>query len=355
MRARRSLPSTIAVLVAALALVACGSDDPGPTEAEDGPSGEAESSAASSAASPAVFPATVQHKFGETTVEEEPERVVSVGYTEHDTLLQLGVVPVAVTDWYGDQPFATWPWAQELLGDAEPEVLSLSDGFQYEKIAALQPDLIIGTNAGMTEEDYDLLSEIAPTVTSVEGSTQYFSSWTDQTLQIARALGREADGQAIIDQVASDHADEAAAHPEYADLTAVFSQGGPYDGILYVYPDGLSTDFLTDLGFQYLPGLQDYAPELGSQAEISAENVELIEADVVVFATESQDQFEELQGWATISLLPAVGENRAIYTDETLAGAVYFDTPLSRAYVLDRLAPMLELAVAGEAPREYPS
>jgi iron complex transport system substrate-binding protein len=349
---RRLLLLVVSALVAALALAACGSDEPGssggPAEAED-------STTPSASEEAAVFPVTVQHKFGETTVEEEPERVVSVGYTEHDVLLQLGVVPVAVTDWYGDQPFATWPWAQELLGDAEPEVLSLGDGFQYEKIAALQPDLIIGTNAGMTEKDYELLSQIAPTITSVEGSTQYFSSWTDQTLQIARAFGREADGQAIIDEVAADHAEVAAAHPEYADLTAVFSQGGPYDGILYVYPEGLSTDFLTDLGFRYLPGLEDYAPEVGSQAEISAENVDLIEADVVVFATESQEQFDELQGWATISLLPAVGENRAVYTDETLAGAVYFDTPLSRAYVLERLAPMIEMAVKGEAPREYPS
>ena len=39
-------------------------------------------------------------------------------------------------------------------------------------------------------------------MTSVEGSTQYFSSWQDQTLQIARALGREADGQALVDEVA---------------------------------------------------------------------------------------------------------------------------------------------------------
>jgi iron complex transport system substrate-binding protein len=347
MRARRSLLLTVPVLVAALGLAACGSDDPAPDAAGD--------TSTPVDASAVVFPVTVAHKFGETTVEREPERVVSVGYTEHDTLLQLGVVPVGVTDWYGDQPFATWPWAQELLGDAEPEVLSLSDGFQYERIAALQPDLIIGTNAGMTEKDYDLLSAIAPTITSVEGSTQYFSSWTDQTLQIARALGREADGQALIDEVDAAHAAEAAAHPEYADLTAVFSQGGPYDDILYVYPEGLSTDFLTDLGFRYLPGLEDYAPEVGSQAEISAENVDLVEADVVVFATESQEQFDELQGWATISLLPAVGEGRAVYTDETLAGAIYFDTPLSRAYVLEHLAPMVALASKAESPREYPS
>jgi iron complex transport system substrate-binding protein len=75
------------------------------------------------AASGGGFPVTVPHKFGETTVTEAPTRVVSVGVTEQDILLELGVVPVAVTEWYGDKPFATWPWAEDLLGDAEPEVL----------------------------------------------------------------------------------------------------------------------------------------------------------------------------------------------------------------------------------------
>ncbi len=98
---------------------------------------------------------TVPHKFGETTVAEEPERVVvSVGLTEQDTLLQLGVVPVAVTS--GTASSRTHlAMGADLLGDAEPEVLT-HDGLEFEKIAALDPDLIVGTNAGLTEKDYDL-------------------------------------------------------------------------------------------------------------------------------------------------------------------------------------------------------
>ena len=98
---------------------------------------------------------TVEHRFGETVVPAKPERVVSVGVTEQDVLLQLGIVPVGVTEWYGDQPDATWPWAHDLLDGAHPEVLHTSDGFEIEKIAALEPDLIIGVNAGMTERDYE--------------------------------------------------------------------------------------------------------------------------------------------------------------------------------------------------------
>ena len=72
---------------------------------------------------PDSLPVTVEHALGTTTVEAEPTRVVTVGVTEQDTVLALGVTPVGVTDWYGDQPYATWPWAQDELGDATPEVL----------------------------------------------------------------------------------------------------------------------------------------------------------------------------------------------------------------------------------------
>jgi iron complex transport system substrate-binding protein len=347
MRTRRMLAVAVPLLVGTLLSASCSSGEPSSAD-------EPAPKAASGAPGDASFPVSVPHKFGETTVPEEPVRVVSVGVTEQDILLQLGVVPVAVTEWYGEKPFATWPWAEELLGDAEPEVLSTSDGFELERIAALQPDLIIGTNAGLTQKDYDLLSQIAPTIPSVEGSTRYFSSWQDQTLQVARALGRDDDGQALVDEVEAKYAAVAAAHPEWEGLTATFSQGGPYDGQLYVYPAGLSTDFLTDLGFTMTTGLEDYAPEEGSQAEISAENVGLIDADVVVFATEDEEMFDELQGFGTISSLSAVAENRAVYTDEALAGAIYFDTPLSLEYALDRLAPMLDLAARGQAPRTFP-
>src|SRR5690348_807829 len=228
----RPLAAVAAAVLSLGLLVACGSDESDP---------EPESAGEQTTSDAGSFPVTVEHRLGETVIEEEPERVVVVGLTEQDILLELGVTPVAVTEWYGEQPHATWPWAQELLGDAEPEVLSQSDGIEFEKVAALEPDLIIGTNSGMTEKDYELLSAIAPTVTNVAGSTPYFSPWQDQVLQVARALGREDDGRALVDEVEGRYAAVREAHPEWEGQTATFSQGGPYDGILYVYPDGLST------------------------------------------------------------------------------------------------------------------
>ncbi|KQQ01580.1 MULTISPECIES: ABC transporter substrate-binding protein [unclassified Rathayibacter] len=297
------------------------------------------------------FPVTLEHQYGETVIPAEPQRVVVVGLTEQDILLELGVTPIATTEWYGEQPYAVWPWATDLLGDAEPTVLDQTDGPEYEKIASLEPDLIVGTNAGMTEEMYDKLTEIAPTVTSVEGSGLYFSSWQDQTRQVATAVGRSAEGEALIAGVEDAYAEAAAAHPEFAGLTATFSQGGPWDGNLWVYPDGLNTDFLTDLGFTITPGLEEYVPEEGGQAQISPENVGLIDADVVVFATESAESVDELLGFGTTSSLGAVTGGHAVFTDPELAGAIYFLTPLSQKYVLDQLTPRLVDAVAGEAPQ----
>ncbi|MET3962587.1 iron complex transport system substrate-binding protein [Marmoricola sp. OAE513] len=345
MRRTRTLTFRLAaagVALAAFAISACGSDSAKDDDTQAGSS------------SARAFPVTIEHRLGSTTIKKEPKRVVVIGLTEQDILLELGVVPVATTEWYGEQPYAVWPWATELLGDAKPEVLSQTDGLQFERIAALKPDLIIGTNSGLEKEDYEKLSALAPTVTNEPGGLPYFSSWQDQTVQVAKAVGKEAEGRALVAKVEKQYADAKAAHPEFAKLGATFSQGAPYEGLLYVYPAGLGTDFLSDLGFTMTPGLEKFAPEKGSQAEISAENVDLIDNDVIVFATENKGNFDELQRFSTIANLGAVKNGGAIYTDEILAGAIYFLTPLSLSYTLDKLLPQLELAAEGKAPKEFP-
>src|ERR1700745_1976487 len=103
----------------------------------------------------------VKSRFGGTKITSPPKRVVSAGHTEQDDLLAVGVIPVAVTNWWGDQPFAVWPWAQPKLGAAQPTVLSLENGLEFDKIAELKPDLIIATNAGVDQDTYNHLTSIA--------------------------------------------------------------------------------------------------------------------------------------------------------------------------------------------------
>jgi iron complex transport system substrate-binding protein len=304
-------------------------------------------STAATTAAAAAFPATVAHKYGTTTVASAPKRIVVVGLTEQDVVLALGHKPIATTEWYGKQPYAVWPWATAALGDAKPEVLSTSDGFQFERIAALRPDLIIGTNSGMKRADYDKLSALAPTIAPPKGEGDYFSPWDIQTQMIADALGQPDQGRQLIAQVKDGYAKAAADHPEFAGKTATFSQNAFYDGLIYVYPEDVNTEFLTMLGFEINPKITALPHKASEQVGVSAEQLPVIDADVIVFATETPKDIDKLEQVPTFRALEAVKEHRAVYTDGTLAGAIYFMTPLSLKYVLERLTPQLADAVVG--------
>src|SRR6201996_2689819 len=132
-------------------------------------------------------PVTITHICGETTVPEPPKRIVSAGFTGQDDLLALGVVPIAITNWFGDQPFAVWPWAREKLGDAKPVVLNLDNGIRVQQIAGLKPDLIVATDAGVDEDTYQKLSAIAPTIPQSDGYA-FFEPWKEQATAIGQAV-----------------------------------------------------------------------------------------------------------------------------------------------------------------------
>jgi iron complex transport system substrate-binding protein len=338
------LSSTARRLVAALVLVlvlgaaGCGSADD-------------ESPAAAAKAETGVFPVTVTHRFGTTTVPAKPKRIAVVGLNEQDILLALGEKPVATTEWYGDQPYAVWPWARPALGDAKPAVLENTDGFQFERIAALRPDLIVGTNSGMKRADYRKLSAIAPTIASVRGGTDYFSRWDEQTVTVAKAIGKEAAGRSLVKRIKEAYAKAAAEHPEFRGKTATFSQNGFYSGQLYLYPEGLNTEFLTYLGFEINPKVTALAKQPGVQVPISAEQLPILDSDVIVFATEKPSDIPALMKVKLFPRIPAIADKRAVFTDATLSGAMYFISPLSLPYVLERLVPQLEAAIAGKAPR----
>src|ERR687894_17666 len=173
-------------LLSALALASCGSDDDASSSSGSG--------AREAGAEPGAFPVTIEHKFGSTTIESEPKRVVVAGLREQDALLALGVVPVATTEWYGEHPGAIFPWAKDELGDAKlPTVLSYRDGIEIEKVAAQRPDLILGVYSGMTKKEYESLSKIAPTVAQPKGEPDYGSSWQEET-RIAGQAGGKSEG-----------------------------------------------------------------------------------------------------------------------------------------------------------------
>ena len=370
-RCRRAL----ALLSAITLVAACGDDDdagstsepqptasiesttpPATSPATDQPSPvttaleDTSSSAEGSTADASAFPVSVEHALGVTEIPAEPQRVVTIGVTEQDAVLALGVEPVGVTEWYGDLPYATWPWALDELGDATPEVLHAVDSFDYERIAALEPDLIIGTNAGIDEQSYELLSAIAPTIAHPAGAPLYFSRWDDQSRLIGQALGREDEMEAIIAGIDAQFAEAAAAHPEFAGQSIIFLQNAFYDGEAIAYQDGLSTEFLTDLGFVIPPELDEFATPEG-QAYIPMEQLGVLDAgDILLWATESPDDRTALEAEPLYNALVPVQEGRQVFTDGVTAGAIYFTSVLSLPFVLEQLVPALAAVAAGEGP-----
>src|SRR5918996_2951065 len=231
----------------ALLLTAWGSDDDAPPPPAEGAAAGVEAGA---------LPVTIEHKFGSTTVEEAPQRIVVAGLREQDSLLALGIVPVATTEWYGKHPGAIFPWAEHALGDApRPEVLDFTDGIEFEKIAGLRPDLILAVYSGLTQKDYDTLSKIAPTIAQPPGQVGWGSSWQDEILTVGRAVGRPKHAEKLRAEAEAQLAATAAEHPEFEGQTAAVAT--PYQGV-YVYgPQDARTRLLTELGFGFPEALND--------------------------------------------------------------------------------------------------
>ena len=106
-RRTRVLAAAVATPVVAALLAACGSAEPTTTTSS---SGSAEDFA----------PVTVEHAFGETTIEEQPERVATWGWGSTDAAIALGVVPVAIPkQGYGADAEGYMPWIKEALDATE--------------------------------------------------------------------------------------------------------------------------------------------------------------------------------------------------------------------------------------------
>ena len=146
-----------------------------------------------------AFPVTVDTAFGEVTVDEEPVRVVALGWSDAETALALGVQPVGASDWLGFGGEGVGPWAEGRYDEA-PEIIETLEP-SYEAIAALEPDLILDTRSDGTQERYDLLSAIAPTVGQPEGVGPYQTTWQQQLELVGQALGKDDEAAALQDEV----------------------------------------------------------------------------------------------------------------------------------------------------------
>ena len=326
----------VAALACSATLAACGSDDETST-----PTSQAEKAGG-------AFPVTLAHKYGETTIESQPKRVVVVGLREQDALLALGVVPVATTEWFGKHPGAIFPWATAKLGSAKPPtVLSSTDGIEIEKVAAQRPDLIIGVYSGMTKKEYGQLSQLAPTVAQPKGEVDYGSSWQEEQLITGKAVGQPEKAQALVDRTEKLIADTAAQHPEFKGKTAATVTD--YQGIFVYGPQDVRTRTLEALGFVYPQALEQAFPnEFGGQ--LSDEKTDAVDVDALVWFADGDRSVKELQDAPVYKDLRVRKEGRDVFIrlKDRVYEATSFPSVLSMPTLMKELTPRLQAAVDGD-------
>lgn len=322
---------------------------------EDEAMAEEDDAAEAPEATVAGFPLTIEHKFGETTIEAVPERVVSVGYNEHDFLLALDVIPVGLRDWYGEQPFSVWPWGQDALGDAEPAQVADTEGLNYEAIAAMNPDVIVGVWSGMTAEEYELLAAIAPTVAQSDEFLDYGTPWQEQTTLLGEVTGKQDEAAAAVAKIDELIAEVRAAHPEWEGLTAAVAFLNDGNPGVYNSEDPRSR-FLSDLGFTIPEQFDEKAGE-AFFFESSAETLpEDLDVDVIVWVAGSEELYAEvITALPTRVALPAYEQGGEIFASTLVTGAFSHSSPLSLEFVLDALVPELILATDGDPGTLVPS
>jgi iron complex transport system substrate-binding protein len=284
---------------------------------------------------------TVTHLFGQTVIKEPPKRVVSAGFTEQDDLLAVGVVPIAVTNWFGEQPFAVWPWAQPKLGATQPVVLNLDNGIPVDQIAGLKPDLIVAINAGLDADTYQKLSAIAPTVAQAGGDA-FFEPWKQQASAIGQAVFQADQMKALIDGVDKGFTAVAQKNPQWKGKKALLMQGRLWQGTVVATLAGWRTDFLNEMGLVISDSIKSFGTD-DHRAVIPRDQIKAVldSADLVIWSTESPDDQKALLAEPEVAAAQATTQNRHIFTTKDQAGAIAFSSVLSYPLIADQLPPLI--------------
>ncbi|MFC4679805.1 iron-siderophore ABC transporter substrate-binding protein [Exiguobacterium aestuarii] len=326
----------------ALILAGCGSE-----EAENASTNEETEEAAEG------YPIMIKHAFGETVIEEKPERVATISWGNHDVALALDVVPVGFSAAnYGVQDDSGMlPWTAEkleALGEENPNIYQDTDGLDFEAIADSNPDVILAAYSGITQEDYDTLSQIAPVVAYQE--TPWVTSWQDMVRYDSLAMGLGEEGEQLIKDTEKLITDKATAVPEIAGKKAAFVSMSAEDlSKYYIYTTGDPRGaFIEELGMEYPQNILDEAEKADSfYLELSKENADILN-DVDIFVTYgNEDTLKALQADPLYGKVPAIERGSVVLIeDNTPLAAAGTPTPLSIEYTIDEYVSRVSDALA---------
>ncbi|KQQ06275.1 MULTISPECIES: iron-siderophore ABC transporter substrate-binding protein [unclassified Rathayibacter] len=293
-------------------------------------------------ASSGFSPITIEHALGTTTIEAQPERVATVNWANHEVPLALGVVPVgmAAANFGDDDGDGLLPWVTEKLdelGGETPVLFDETDGIDFEAVADTRPDVILAAYSGLTQEDYDTLSEIAPVVAYPE--TAWGTSWRDTITLNSRAMGMADEGEELVTELEGEIEEAAAAFPQLADTSAMFlTHVDPTDlsQVSFYTTHDTRPAFFADLGLA-TPGSIETA-SASTDAFSLTQSAEQADAftDVDVIVTYGDDELvATLKADPLLSQIPAVANDAIVRLPSTPLGTAANPTPLSISYVLD--------------------
>jgi len=343
---KNKLTAPLAALTLALGLAACGDD-------ASNSSGSSDTSAGDSGSSE-WEPVTIEHAFGETVLEEKPERVATIDFANQEVPLALGIVPVGMSKmtWGDDDGDGVQQWTEdklEELGAETPVLFDETDGYDFEAVAGTEPDVILAGYSGLTEDDYNTLSEIAPVVAYPD--EPWATEWRDSIVQNARGLGMEAEGEELVADLEQTIEDAVSARPELEGTTGAFlTHIDPADlsEINFYSAADTRSKYLLDLGMEIAPSIVEATGDSGDYAgSISAERAdELADVDVII-TYGGQELIDALKGDPVLAQLPAVKNDAVVNLDGSKAiGTAANPTPLSVPYLVEEYVGLLADAAA---------
>ena len=288
-------------------------------------------------------PVTVATLFGDVEIEDKPENVVALGWSDAETALALGVQPVGVADWQDYGGVGVGPWAADLF-DSEPVQLDTMEP-NVEAIASADPDIILDTRSDNSQERHDPLEQVAPVVGPPPGvEVTYGTTWQQQTRQVAQVVGEEERGEELITELEARFEQLRADNPEFADLT--IAVGAYYEGQYGAYmPGDTRADVLSELGFEYQPELVDMAGR-DFYVNLSPALVENLDADLTVVFPIS-DTADFLHEDPVLQSIPSAEAGRLIVLDDPeLANAFSSGSTLGINHALDEIVPLIQETLA---------
>ncbi len=283
----------------------------------------------------AVLPAqaaTLTTAFGEVEAPGAPERVVTLYEGALDTALAAGVMPLGAVTTRGGDGVARYIEAH--LGAQRPAIVGVVREINLEAVLALRPDLILAPPQ-LPEAQYRLLSRIAPTVVPLSEGLQP-EAWRDEARLFGQAMGRDAEIEAMLEQVDA----RAAAVAE-----RIAADAAPSAVLVRWMPQGpmVMSDQLFTAGLLRAAGVAIHAAGLVREGvshsdPLSLENLARLEADWLFLATlneEGRDALEAAKASPAFARLDVVTRDQVVAVDGQLWSSA--SGPLAALAILDEL------------------